>query len=131
MSGSNTALDELYSRAESVSTLLVSCQGCTLCCESGMVYVLEDERERLSRLNVPLVTFGPITYIERASGGACPMLDREARRCSIYEDRPFCCRLFPADIFNRRGRLEWALMTTVPLSSGTVRNSRRMATHWV
>ena len=29
--------------------------------------------------------------------GACPFLDAQGRRCSIYEDRPFGCRTFFCD----------------------------------
>ncbi len=32
------------------------------------------------------------TRLPAANDGACPMLDRQTRRCLIYESRPFGCR---------------------------------------
>jgi putative zinc- or iron-chelating protein len=42
------------------------------------------------------------------------MLDRERRQCSIYADRPLCCRLFPLDLLAINNRLQWALSNQCP-----------------
>ena len=55
-----------------------------------------------------------ISFIERMPDGSCPMLDRQRRRCSIYDDRPFCCRLFPIDILKLDGQLQWAISGQCP-----------------
>jgi Fe-S-cluster containining protein len=42
------------------------------------------------------------------------MLDKVAKKCSIYENRPLCCRAFPIDIFSRNGELEWGVYSYCP-----------------
>lgn len=99
---------------EDTSQKVVKCAGCTKCCEKGIAYVLPEEKENLEALNVPLLQIDGITFIERRHDGSCAMLDKVNGRCSIYEDRPFCCRAFPLDVFSRRGRLEWGVYTYCP-----------------
>lgn len=109
------ALPVLSTKATAASSRLVNCKGCTVCCESGgMVYVRNDEIPRLKNLNVPLVTIDGISFIKRLPDGSCPMLDRQRNNCSIYEDRPLCCRLFPLDVLERNGRLTWAVSNECP-----------------
>ena len=94
-------IKELYRVADNASNKLVSCNGCTKCCQSGIAYVLPKEINRLESLGVPLLHIDGINYIKRNYAGACSMLDMQHSRCSIYEDRPLCCRLFPLDVFGR------------------------------
>lgn len=104
----------LLKAVEDTSKRLVKCAGCTKCCEKGIAYVLPEEEKDLKALNVPLLQIDGITFIERRADGSCAMLDKANGRCSIYEDRPFCCRAFPLDVFSRRGRLEWGVYTYCP-----------------
>jgi hypothetical protein len=108
-------LSALREAAEHVSNLVVNCRLCSKCCESGLVYVLPEESGRLEALGVPLVTIDGISYIQRAQGGACPMLDRQGSRCTIYHERPICCRLYPLDLFSRNAKLEWGLYQFCPI----------------
>ena len=104
-----------YGQQATVATrTLVDCKGCIRCCEHGLVYVVDDERERLINLGVPLVSASGVSFIQRRSDGSCPMLDREGKRCTIYEDRPLCCRLFPLDLFAFEGELGWAVADKCP-----------------
>lgn len=99
---------------DTASSALVSCQGCTKCCEKGLVYILPEEKERLQSLGVPLIEIDGVPFIKRKPDGSCSMLDKQHSRCSIYEDRPMCCRIFPLDVFSRNGKLEWAMYTYCP-----------------
>ena len=111
---SNHGHSGLARAIEKTSRRLVNCGGCTKCCEKGIAYVLPAERSKLEALDVPLIEIDGISFIKRKSDGSCAMLDKVNNRCSIYEDRPFCCRAFPLDVFSRRGRLEWGVYTYCP-----------------
>jgi len=52
--------------------------------------------------------------IKRNNDGSCPMLDKENKKCTIYNNRPYCCRAFPIDIFSRNNVLEWGIYTYCP-----------------
>lgn len=107
-------LKELYKIAEDISNNLVSCNGCTECCESGIVYVLPEEVSHLESIGVPLIKIDGINYIKRNPYMICSMLDRQHSKCSIYEDRPLCCRIFPLDIFGRESKLLWGIYNYCP-----------------
>ena len=105
----------LAERSAVASSRLANCRGCTSCCErGGLVYVKDDEREALSRLDVPMINISGVTFIKRLADGTCPMLDRVGKQCSIYEDRPLCCRLFPLDILSIDRKLQWAVSNQCP-----------------
>jgi Fe-S-cluster containining protein len=105
----------LAEQAVRISSKLVNCRGCTICCEQGgLVYVLDKEADSLSSLGVPLLTLDGARFIQRLQDGSCPMLDRKRRKCSIYSDRPLCCRLYPLDALSTDGRLHWAVATLCP-----------------
>jgi Fe-S-cluster containining protein len=113
-SPSSKSRAKLLQVLEDTSQKLIKCDGCTKCCEKGIAYVLPEERASLEALNVPLIQIDGITFIKRDHGGACAMLDKANKRCSIYTNRPFCCRAFPLDVFSRRGKLEWGVYTYCP-----------------
>jgi uncharacterized protein len=105
----------LYDRAEIATSKLVDCRGCTSCCEKGgLVYVRDDELPRLKKKSVPIVAIDGLSFIRRKKDGSCPMLDRTNQKCSIYADRPLCCRLFPLDVLAAAGRLKWAISGLCP-----------------
>src|SRR3989442_16016557 len=106
------SLPILSERASLASSRLVNCKGCTSCCErGGLVFVRDEEVTALRRIGVPIITIGHVAFIKRLPDGSCPMLDRKDKKCSIYEDRPQCCRLFPLDVLTMGGELKWALST--------------------
>ena len=105
----------LADAAVRLTSRLVNCRGCIECCvKGGLVYVREDEVARLRECNVPLVTVRGVTVIKRHADGSCPMLDRLGKRCSIYESRPLCCRLFPLDVLLVEGQLVWGMSNQCP-----------------
>jgi hypothetical protein len=42
------------------------------------------------------------------------MLDLENRQCSIYADRPLCCKVFPFDVLSIAGKLQWTVSHECP-----------------
>ncbi len=109
------SLPMIATRASSISAKLADCAGCTVCCErGGLVYVSDMEVATLRGLGVPLFRIDGVTFIERNRDGSCPMLDREQKNCTIYENRPLCCRLFPLDVLSIDRKLTWALSNLCP-----------------
>jgi len=111
------ALNELYRDIE---------QDCRECQDPdcmGYVWLLKKEAERLYERGIPLVQVnnGP-TFIHSfpaASKGQpdlsvryppCSQLCTDSRKCSIYEDRPLVCRLYPLGLETKAdGTIVWAL----------------------
>ena len=109
------ALNVLKEASSTATAQLVDCGGCTQCCErGGLVFIHPAEREDLSRLGVPMVNISGVLFIKRLVNGECPMLDKANRKCSIYESRPLCCRMFPLDVLQMEGQLQWSVETTCP-----------------
>jgi Fe-S-cluster containining protein len=109
------ALPVISTKASTVSSRLVNCKGCTVCCESGgLVYIKDDEVSPLRSLKVPLVVIGGVTFIKRLPDGSCPMLNQAEKNCSIYENRPLCCRLFPLDVLQGPSGVTWAISNECP-----------------
>ena len=104
----------LLEKIDLASNKIVSCGGCTKCCEKGLVYVVPEEKSRLESIDVPLIEIEGVHFIKRKKDGSCSMLDKEKRICTIYEDRPIGCKLFPLDVFSRNGQLEWSIYTYCP-----------------
>ncbi len=67
--------------------------GCNACC--GPIPWTKDE---LSRVEIPLgsewVSFGGTPALQSAATGMCPFLTPGG--CSVYDRRPFMCRIFGA-----------------------------------
>ena len=109
------ALPVLSHQAANVSAALVNCKDCTECCEhGGLVYVDDTEIRQLRLLGVPIIKVDGVSFIKRKPDGSCPMLDREHKKCAIYENRPMCCRLFPLDILSVENNLRWAISNDCP-----------------
>lgn len=111
------ALDELYKDIE------CDCADCYDPDCMGYVWLLKKETEWLYERGVPLVQIndGP-TFIHSFSMTAkgqpelsaryppCSQLCSDGRKCSIYEDRPLACRLYPLGLETKMdGTIVWAL----------------------
>ncbi len=111
------ALDELYRGIEQ------DCRDCQDPDCMGYVWLLKKEAERLYERGVPLVQVnnGP-TFIHSFPTTVdgkpnlsvryppCSQLCTDSRRCSIYEDRPLTCRLYPLGLETKEdGTIVWAL----------------------
>lgn len=111
------ALDELYRDIEQ------DCRDCRDPDCMGYVWLLKKEAERLYERGVPLVQVnnGP-TFIHSFPTTAdgrpdlsvryppCSQLCTDSRRCSIYQDRPLVCRLYPLGLETKEdGTIMWVL----------------------
>ncbi|MDD3072708.1 MAG: radical SAM protein [Candidatus Pacebacteria bacterium] len=111
------ALDELYQGIEQ------DCRDCQDPDCMGYIWLLKKEAERLYERGVPLVQVnnGP-TFIHSFPATVngkpnlsvryppCSQLCSDSRRCSIYEDRPLVCRLYPLGLETKEdGTIVWAL----------------------
>lgn len=110
----NSEFKKINDSFEKASSKIVSCNGCTKCCEKGIVYILPEEEEGLIKIGVKLFEIDGVKFIQRNTDGSCSMLDKKNKKCSIYSNRPMCCRAFPLDIFSRNGNLEWAIYNYCP-----------------
>ena len=77
-------LDALYS---AISDTPACNSGCCKCC--GPVIMSVTEAKRIGMPKGILATRGKGEF-----GDTCEFVDEETHQCSIYEDRPFICRLF-------------------------------------
>ena len=108
-----TELNNFFEIACKASCQLASCNKCSMCCKKGgLVYLMDEETTYLKALNVPILKIGGIRFIKRKKNGFCPMLIDE--KCSIYSNRPLCCRLFPLDIIYFNDKLCWAISNMCP-----------------
>lgn len=111
------ALDELYRGIEQ------DCRDCHDPDCMGYVWLLKKEAKRLYERGVPLVQVnnGP-TFIHSFPATnkgqpdlsvrypPCSQLCTDSRGCSIYEDRPLTCRLYPLGLETKAdGTIVWAL----------------------
>ena len=111
------ALDELYRGIEQ------DCRDCKDPDCMGYIWLLKKEAKRLYERGVPLVQVnnGP-TFIHSFPATnkgqpdlsvrypPCSQLCTDSRRCSIYEDRPLACRLYPLGLETKvDGTIVWAL----------------------
>lgn len=112
-----TALDDLYRDIER------DCRECQDPDCMGYVWLLKQEARRLYERSVPLVQVnnGP-TFIHSFPTTAqgqpdlsvryppCSQLCTDNRRCSIYQDRPLTCCLYPLGLETKSdGTIVWAL----------------------
>lgn len=114
-------LDDLYREIEQDCLDCKDCNGYPDC--MGYIWLLKEEAERLYEGGVPLVQVnnGP-TFIHSfpaLSQGQpdlsvryppCSQLCSDRRRCSIHQDRPLVCRLYPLGLETKvDGTIVWAL----------------------
>ena len=108
-------LEEFKEYVSETSNRIVSCNGCVECCKTGgIVYVLPEEVQKLKEIGTNIIEIDGLNLIKRTHKGYCSMLDIQHNRCTIYEDRPLACRLFPLDVFYRNGVLEWGVYDYCP-----------------
>lgn len=112
-----TVLDDLYRGIE------CDCRECQDPDCMGYVWLLKKEAERLYERGVPLVQVnnGPTfihSFPETTQGQpdlsvrypSCSQLCTDSRKCSIYQDRPFVCHVYPIGLETKScGIIAWVL----------------------
>lgn len=78
------------------------CAACKAkCCKNEKPYASKEELAELG-----------VAEISQKEDGYCIFLKRN--RCSVYDKRPFECRIFPFNTEKRNGKIVWVLYSTCP-----------------
>jgi Fe-S-cluster containining protein len=110
-------MDNLY-RHLSPLTSQPECNTCRLCEEHvGLVYVLGLEADKARRRELPVMrTSEGVEYLGRTADGWCASFDPGSGKCSMYEDRPLCCRIYPLDLMKLDNELWWVIHAECPIA---------------
>jgi Fe-S-cluster containining protein len=83
------------------------CSNCGVCCTETEMLLSKKDIKRLENKGYPQNRFvrydkqGYATLKNR--GGYCIFYDRKNRQCSVYEDRPSGCRVYPVIVDEEQG----------------------------
>jgi Fe-S-cluster containining protein len=102
------------------------CKSCKLpnCCEIEPPFLTEHDIAPIENATgMPLSEFaearvGPSgkTFMQmKTKNEKCIFYSEQTRRCSIYENRPIDCRLFPLDVDFRDGKFVWIIYKSCPV----------------
>ncbi|MHC5056182.1 MAG: YkgJ family cysteine cluster protein [Planctomycetota bacterium] len=105
---------ELYDVLDELSREL-RCGTCSVC-ENDLVYLLPGEVVRFREFGASLVDVDGVSFVAKQPGcdELCPFRDRSGGQCTIYDQRPVCCRMFPLDISSRGSELWWVARSYCP-----------------
>ena len=78
-------------KVKNVTAPEVTCSNCQACCCSLEVMLLTDTAVPVQHISVD--QYGGETML-RLDDGWCSALERDTLMCTIYENRPWVCRLF-------------------------------------
>lgn len=78
-------------KVKNVTAPEVTCSNCQACCCSLEVMLLTDTAVPVQHISVD--QYGSETML-RLDDGWCSALERDTLMCTIYENRPWVCRLF-------------------------------------
>jgi Fe-S-cluster containining protein len=88
------------------------CKGCAIACiVKKNVTWLSNVEAKKSRNLLKISKEGKSYFFEAQP---CPLLSKE-KRCTIYKERPFECRVNPLTIYEIDGDLWWVLYTECPI----------------
>ena len=98
--------------------LCTSCTHQACCTDFAAPLVFKEDIEDLKEIGKAgkewlkdiIIQNKPIKVIKKKSNSKiCTFWDEEKSRCSIYENRPFECRMFPFDIYKIDGKFHWVV----------------------
>lgn len=100
-----------------------TCNRCNRCCRDKRIQVNPYEVVRLAR-NRGISTGDFIERhidteqmaLRKSPDGSCVFLGSEG--CTVHEDRPLVCRLYPLGRISRGGREKWVILPDAPGSEG-------------
>jgi Fe-S-cluster containining protein len=106
--------NERNTKIDNIINKVVKCDNCHSCCKHSSGFVLSHEVERLKKLKVPLQKVGNIHFMALNPDGTCPNLN-DQNKCSMYEDRPIACRMFPLNLMDRQDFIKkWVFFSFCP-----------------
>lgn len=118
-------LESLYGLLKPL-TAQPECQTCRLCEEHvGLVYLFDDEASKAKKYRLPVLTTSQgVKYLGRTRDGWCSSFDPSTNTCSIYTDRPLCCRIYPLDLMKFDGIVWWVIHAECPIAQRFKRERR-------
>src|SRR5579863_6074070 len=102
-----------------------ACGRCRRCCQSNLIQVDPYEIARLAlrfgqttaQARLAWTDEGAGNYLKREADGSCVFLGPEG--CTVYEDRPLVCRIYPLGRYvDAEGAEHWSHLTPHPESKG-------------
>lgn len=113
----NKKLQGVYNIAEFLSSQ-EECNTCNLCEKNvGLVYLLDNEMEKLKQHNLKISsTTNGTDFLSRTSDGWCSAFDHTRNRCTVYDDRPLCCRIYPFDLMHFDREFWWVIFYECPIA---------------
>jgi Fe-S-cluster containining protein len=109
----------------SYMTLCDSCNSKLCCTDFAEPILFPTDLEKLDKIKksgsdfvqeIMIETKSIKTLRTRTNSNACIFWDTEKKLCSIYENRPFDCRMFPFDIDWVDGQYHWIIYSCNPNS---------------
>lgn len=113
----NSNIQNVYRIAEFLASQK-ECDTCNLCEKNvGLVYLLDNEFENIKRHNLEISSTNNGTdFLSRTRDGWCSAFDHVRNRCTIYNDRPLCCRIYPFDLMNFDREFWWVIFYECPIA---------------
>lgn len=102
----NSEQIKFWSNLECTKTL-VNCSKCSHCCSRDFIYLYPFEVEFYKKIGANVIEKDGVGYFKKETIH-CPFLDKSGLGCTIYENRPITCRIFPLEIIAKDGILHWA-----------------------
>ena len=95
--------------------LKINCSACPgFCCSSKTRAILTPEEGEFFKDYAEEVqtSHGTLKVLKQKNNGKCIFYDENTHVCSIYEKRPFDCRMYPYVIAYRNNKVEFLLDDT-------------------
>ena len=104
----NYDLNVLYEAVKKLSDM-PDCKTCRLCEENvGLVYLLPQEEKIIKNLGIKIQkSTDKVNFIFRNKDGWCDAYDYKNNKCTIYNNRPLCCRIYPLDLIIIKKEIWW------------------------
>ncbi|MEW6714625.1 MAG: YkgJ family cysteine cluster protein [Nitrospirota bacterium] len=110
---------KLYEVLDRMSDKL-NCGTCGVC-ENDLIYLLPDEEPFFRKMGIDLIEVEGVHFLVKTpkDGQYCPFRDQQTRTCSIYNNRPAICRMFPLEIKETDEGYWWGMCLYCPKVSNS------------
>lgn len=104
-------------------SLCNTCSHKPCCTECISPLVFSEDRRRLEKIDKNYSDYLDTISIEgikttiikkRPQSTECVFWDKNDKKCSVYENRPFDCKIFPFDIIQKDGKFFWIVFECNP-----------------
>ena len=81
------------------------CKSCRAdCCKEFEVFLSEYDKMRIMKINKDRDLFDGNSF--NTKNNACPFYDDKKKKCTIHNNKPLDCRIYPYSFWFERGRIE-------------------------